>query len=305
MKGMQAISRGSGFGGMTKYGLVNANGDLEGRIIGGNMSGRTAKELTKEFGFSRKLRPDIKKPVWHNSLRSPKDEKITDEQFNAFADDYMRRMGFTDAHQRVYIMHDDEKGRHIHIITSRIGLDGTIYYGKNENLKSSRLINRLEKVHGLVETKGPNIRGNLVMPDVNRPTFGEVGKFKRTGETPERQALVKLIDTAMADKPSASAIGCACCDSDCVSSPAAAAGRLFPLCCWFSAGLPAARPAFAACCVSAARLFPACRASAACCCAAAFAACAAVLASCTGCVTVVVPNSGGALCAVLPSTGVS
>ena len=205
MKGMQAISRGSGFGGMTKYGLVNANGDLEGRIIGGNMSGRTAKELTKEFGFSRKLRPDIKKPVWHNSLRSPKDEKITDEQFNAFADDYMRRMGFTDAHQRVYIMHDDEKGRHIHIITSRIGLDGTIYYGKNENLKSSRLINRLEKVHGLVETKGPNIRGNLVMPDVKRPTFGEVGKFKRTGETPERQALVKLIDTAMADKPSASA----------------------------------------------------------------------------------------------------
>ena len=204
MKGMQAISRGSGFGGMVKYGLVNANGDLEGRIIGGNMSGTTAQELSKEFGLSRKLRPDIKKPVWHNSLRSPEEEKLTDEQFNAFADDYMKRMGFTDAHQRVYMMHNDEKGRHIHIISSRIGLDGSIYYGKNENLKSSRIINRLEKVHGIVQTKGPNVKGELVMPDVKRPTFGEVGKFKRTGETPEREALAKLIDTAMADKPTAS-----------------------------------------------------------------------------------------------------
>ena len=205
MKGMQAISRGSGFGGMTKYGLINANGDLEGRIIGGNMNGTTAQELSKEFGLSRKLRPDIKKPVWHNSLRSPEDEKLTDEQFNAFADDYMKRMGFTDAHQRVYMMHNDEKGRHIHIIASRIGLDGSIYYGKNENLKSSRIINRLEKVHGIVQTKGPNVKGELVIPDVKRPTFGEAGKFKRTGETPERVALAKLIDTAMTDKPSASA----------------------------------------------------------------------------------------------------
>ena len=204
MKGMQAISRGSGFGGTVKYGLINANGDLEGKIIGGNMSGTTAKELTAEFGLSRKLRPDIKNPVWHNSLRSPEEEKLTDEQFVRLLDDYMKRMGFTDAHPRVYILHDDEKGRHAHIVASRIGVDGSIYYGKNENLKSTRIINRLEKVHGLVQTKGPIVKGEKVVSDVKRPTFGEVGKYKRTGETPDREALAKLIDQAIADKPSAS-----------------------------------------------------------------------------------------------------
>ena len=206
MKGMQAISRGSGFGGTVKYGLVNENGDLEGRIIGGNMSGTTAQELSKEFGLSRKLRPDVKKPVWHNCLRSPKDEKLTDEQFEKVANDYMKRIGFKDSHQRVYIMHDDEKGRHIHIVASRIGLDGELYLGKNENLKSTRIIQKLERDHGLERTKGPdNVRGDLVMPAVKRPTQGEVGKFKRTGETPERIALAKIIDTALADKPSATA----------------------------------------------------------------------------------------------------
>jgi hypothetical protein len=204
MKGMQAISRGSGFGGTVKYGLVNENGDLDGRIIGGNMSGTTAQELSKEFGLSRKLRPDVKKPVWHNTLRSPKDEKLTDEEFMKIGDDYMKRMGFKDSHQRVYIMHDDEKGRHIHIVSSRIGLDGELYLGKNENLKSTKIIQKLERDYGLVRTKGPdNVRGDLVMPDAKRPTQGEVGKFARTGEAPERFALAELIDKAIADKPTA------------------------------------------------------------------------------------------------------
>ncbi|MNB80019.1 Relaxase/Mobilization nuclease domain protein [compost metagenome] len=206
MKGMQAISRGSGFGGMTKYGVVNANGDLEGEIIGGNMSGTTAQELSKEFGLSRKLRPDVKKPVWHNSLRLPKGDKLEKDKWVKMANDYMKRMGFSEAHQRVYILHDDEKGQHIHIIASRISLENKLYLGKNENLKSTRHIQKLERDYGLTQTTGPDkVRGNLVMPDTKRPTAGEAGKFKRTGETPERIALAKLIDTAMTDKPSASA----------------------------------------------------------------------------------------------------
>jgi len=204
MKGMQAIKRGSGFTGVVSYGLEEIDGIPRGRVIGGNMSGLDVESLAKEFGISRRLRPDVEKPVWHNSLRLPEGEKMTDEEWVKFADDYMRRMGFSDLHQRVYIMHDDEEGQHIHIIASRIALDGTLYLGKNENLKSTKIIQRLEKVYGLTITKGPEYQdGKIVMPDQKRPTDGELGQWQRTGDQPPRYKLIELVDQALADGPTA------------------------------------------------------------------------------------------------------
>lgn len=141
MKGMQSIKRGSGFAGVLAYALEEIEGIPRGKVIGGNMSGDNQQSLAKEFGISRRLRPDVERPVWHNSLRLPKGEKISDELFVKIADDYMQRMGFSDLHQRVYILHDDEDGQHIHIIADRIALDGTLYLGKNENLKVRRSFN--------------------------------------------------------------------------------------------------------------------------------------------------------------------
>lgn len=206
MKGMQKIKRGSGFRGAVSYALDNDNGQELGEVIGGNMSGSTLKELSSEFGVARKLRPDVKKPVWHNSLRLPEGDKLTEEQWTKIADDYMSRMGFSDKHPRVYVLHDEEKGQHIHIVASRVGLDGQLYLGKNENLISTQHIQALEKDYGLTLTKGPSmIDGRIVMPDLARPKAGEVGKFERTGDTPERFALAALIDTAIAGKPTATA----------------------------------------------------------------------------------------------------
>ena len=97
-------------------------------VIGGNMTGSTAAELISEFEGTRLLRPDVAKPVWHNSLRLPKGESLSTRQWAAFADDYMARMGFTDTHLRCYILHDDADGQHIHIIASRINMVGGKLY---------------------------------------------------------------------------------------------------------------------------------------------------------------------------------
>jgi len=209
MKGMQKISRGSSFSGVMAYafdGDVDNPRELEGEVIGGNMSGRDPKSLAREFDASRAVRPDVAKPVWHNSLRLLEGEKLTKEQWSEIGDAYMKKMGFSENHQRVYVLHDDKAGQHIHIVASRIGLDGKLFLGKNENLISTKKIAELEREFGLTITKGPTYddQGKVVMPDRSRPKAGEVGKFERTGESPNRFVLADLIDQAIMDKPTAS-----------------------------------------------------------------------------------------------------
>lgn len=198
MKGMQKIKRGSGFGGAISYAINREEGDEPGQIIGGNMSGTSVKVLTAEFGASRKLRPDIKKPVWHNSLRLPQGERLEPEKLAEIADDYMERMGFTDLHQRVYVMHDDPDGQHVHIVASRVSLEGAVYLGRNENLESTRHIQALEKVHGLTITKGPRFEnGKVKMPEDKKPKKGEIEMAVTSGKRPARLELAVKIKEAL------------------------------------------------------------------------------------------------------------
>lgn len=204
MKGMQKISRGAGFRGVLDYAQDRDSPEAErGQLIGGNMSGKDARSLALEFGLSRQLRPDIAKPVWHNALRLPAGERIDPEKFTQIADDYMERMGFSDQHQRCYWLHDDAEGQHIHIVASRVGLDGSVYLGKNENLKSTRHIAKLEEIYGLTITPGPEVdeNGKVIMPDKRKLKKSEIERALRTGEEPPRQKLQRLLDEAMKGRP--------------------------------------------------------------------------------------------------------
>lgn len=207
MKGMQKISRGASFGGVMAYAFEGDQDnprELEGEVVGGNMSGHDPKSLAREFNASKAVRPDIKKPVWHNSLRLTKDEKLSPEQWAEIGDAYMSKMGFSENHQRVYVLHDDKDGQHIHIVASRIGLDGKLFLGKNENFASTKIINGLEKEFSLVPTKGADYdaNGKVVMPSASRARKDEIEKAVRSNVEPVRYQLQTMIDRAMMDKPS-------------------------------------------------------------------------------------------------------
>lgn len=165
------------------------------------MMGSLAKELIAEFGATKALRPDVAKAVWHNSLRLPKNEALTDAQWSEIADDYMSRMGFSETHLRCYVLHDDAAGQHIHIIASRIELSsGKLYLGKNENLISTRIIQVLEQDYQLTRTKGP--KASLAAPSPKpklKKSRNEMMIEKRTGELCPKgfiqNALNELLDT--------------------------------------------------------------------------------------------------------------
>jgi len=199
---MQKIKRGKNFAGVVFYALRPASHHkTPPSVIGGNMDGSNAGELIAEFNATKALRPDLAKPVWHNSLRLPKNEELTDAQWSEIADDYMSRMGFSETHLRCYVLHDDAAGQHIHIIASRIELSsGKLYLGKNENLISTRIIQDLEQDYQLTRTKGPKASPAAPSPKPKlKKSRNEMMIEKRTGELCPKgiiqNALNELLDT--------------------------------------------------------------------------------------------------------------
>lgn len=197
MKGMQKIKRGKSFAGVVQYALKpGAHHKSDPIIIGGNMLGDSALELIAEFDSTKHLRQDVAKSVWHNSLRLPNGESLTNEQWSSIADDYMKRMGFSDTHLRCYVLHDDE-GQHIHIIASRIDIaGGKLYLGRNENLISTRIICELEITHNLTVTMtAPK------QPKRRKVSRNEQMLSERTGLPSPKEALQQILDKSLADTP--------------------------------------------------------------------------------------------------------
>ncbi|EBN7784584.1 relaxase/mobilization nuclease domain-containing protein, partial [Salmonella enterica] len=197
MKGMQKIKRGKSFSGVVLYVLKpGSHHRTVPEVIGGNMTGDCSQELIDEFNLTKELRSDVAKPVWHNSLRLPQGESLTNEQWKRIADDYMKRMGFSDTHLRCYVLHDDE-GQHIHIIASRIDIaGGKLYLGRNENLISTRIISELEITHNLTVTMtAPK------QPKRRKVSRNEQMLSERTGLPSPKEALQQILDKSLADTP--------------------------------------------------------------------------------------------------------
>ena len=194
---MRKIKRGKSFAGVVQYALKpGSRHKSDPIVIGGNMLGDSALELIAEFDSTKHLRQDVAKSVWHNSLRLPNGESLTNEQWSSIADDYMKRMGFSDTHLRCYVLHDDE-GQHIHIIASRIDIaNGKLYLGRNENLISTRIISELEITHNLTVTMtAPK------QPKRRKVSRNEQMLSERTGLPSPKEALQQILDKSLSDKP--------------------------------------------------------------------------------------------------------
>lgn len=175
------------------------------------MTGDCAKELIAEFDTASEIRKDIAKPAWHNSLRLPQGDKLSNEQWKSIADDYMAQLGFSDTHLRCYVLHDDSVGQHIHIIANRIdSVSGRVNLGRHESLKSGRIIQELEIKYGLTITKGPeplkpentgNGKNKAIPKKAKKLSRNETMYEKRTGEICNKKQLQRILDKSLADSP--------------------------------------------------------------------------------------------------------
>ena len=203
------VVRGGGFRGALGYVLDEGEkpkGNKRPEILAGTMLGTNARQLSAEFAAVRQMRPDVKKPVWHCSLSCPPGERLDSDKWAAIAEDYMQEMRFPEGTQWVAIRHNDaeHEGKprdHIHIIASRISVDGQIWLGKFEAMRAIDVCQELEERHGITRTKGLTPEERAVKPP--RPNVRRMAE--RKGEPldklPQRR-LQQFVYNAMQGSPS-------------------------------------------------------------------------------------------------------
>lgn len=196
-------TKGKSFRGLLNY-LENKQGAS---LIGGNMFGRNARELAREFRLSRQLNPEAQKVVHHVSLSLPPGEQLENETWCELADKYMEEMGYT-ANQYVIYRHNDSDHDHIHIAASRINLDdGKITKDSWEYVRSEKIIRQLEHEYSLQPARSSRDKLNRA------PSIGQQRRIEREqqeyerGEraaapfVPTKAKLQELIDRATTDRP--------------------------------------------------------------------------------------------------------
>ncbi|MHC5762200.1 relaxase/mobilization nuclease domain-containing protein [Nostoc sp.] len=177
------------------------------KLIGGNMSGRNARELAREFKLSRQLNSDADRVVYHVSLSAAKDDKLDDEKWSEIGDRYMKEMGF-DANQFVIFRHHNTDDDHIHIAASRIRIDtGLVVHDSWDYLRSEKVLRQIEQDYELVQVQGSREKLNRT------PSTGQIRRIRREQEEyssgkrdtpPERiikEEVQQTIDRAGVDNP--------------------------------------------------------------------------------------------------------
>jgi hypothetical protein len=160
------------------------------RIIGGNMSGQTPRELAREFGAFREQRPDIAKPVHHASLSAAKGEKLSIEKWSEIAEKYVEKMGFSNS-PYIVIQHLDTEHEHLHIVTSRIDTNGKVVSDFQSKMRAEKIMREVECEHDLQRVQPSR--------EIERraPTRGELEELARTGERSAKMRLQDTIDRAL------------------------------------------------------------------------------------------------------------
>lgn len=180
--------KGRGFRGALAYDLNKE----QGRVIDTNMSGATPRELAKEFGEVRSLRPKVGRAVLHVSLSAAPGEHLSDDQWRQVATHYLQGMGLEN-NQYIVTRHLDTEHEHVHLLVNRIRFDGGITSDSHDYRRQEVLMRAIEQEYDLQRVP------SSIEVQRHAPTKGEIEEGLRTGQPSTRQRLQQLCDAAAKD----------------------------------------------------------------------------------------------------------
>ena len=121
-------------------------------IINANIDCDTVDTAVDHFRLSRQLRPNLKKTVCHIVLSLHPNEKLDDGSWQEIFDQYLERMGFTN-NQYIGVKHADREHEHIHLVTCRVRLDGSVVSADWDRLRSQAVLRDIEKQYNLTPVR--------------------------------------------------------------------------------------------------------------------------------------------------------
>lgn len=117
-------------------------GKVGAAIIGKNISGESPLSLNEEFLESKNTNHRVKRHCAHLILSLPKQENVDDLTMSHITGDFLESMGYRnldDISQNVpfvAVRHHDREHEHIHIVASRVRLDGSCVSDSWDYLKA-------------------------------------------------------------------------------------------------------------------------------------------------------------------------
>ena len=161
---------GSGFRGLAHY-LMRWG---RGAIVAGIMAGRTPRELAHEFGLLRRLNPRLRKAVMHFAISpAPGDPEFSDAQWDYLARRFVEALGY-DKSPWVAFVHRDTDHVHMHIMTSRVDLNGRTVSNFNDFRRAEQVMRDMEAELGLRSVPGTHTPSPSAVPKPRR--FGNQGQ---------------------------------------------------------------------------------------------------------------------------------
>jgi hypothetical protein len=181
------IIKGSGFQGCLCYVM----GKTGAAVIDTNMDGNNPYSLATEFSLSWQLRPKLGHTVCHIILSLSPDEHLNDVSWQKAITQYLKEMGFTN-NQYIAVKHtDQENHEHIHLVTSRVKMDGSVVSDSWDWIRSQDVIRKLEKDFELESVP------SSWESDRQEQTKNQIENEKQTGKSTVKRQLADRIDLAL------------------------------------------------------------------------------------------------------------
>jgi len=186
------IIKGKSFQGCLSY-VMRKTGAA---VIGMNMDGNDPYSLANEFSLSWQLRPKLIYKVCHVILSLSPEEHLNNASWQTAIAQYLKEMGFTN-NQYVAVKHTDkENHEHIHLVTSRVRMDGSVVSDSWDWTRSQDVIRKLEQDFGLASVP------SSWQSDRQEQTKSQIDKELETGKVTVKRQLADKIDATLVNTES-------------------------------------------------------------------------------------------------------